>query len=474
MRFSRALIIILLALAAALAAPASAEDLGGRTIAPPAPGALNLSNGVVTGSITVRSGSVLKGLTINGDVAFDQDADGVSITYCSFRRIETTKHVSNLTVAGCRISTGIGRGQPFTGISLGNPGNGIVVTDNLFLDCHEGIHLTDGDLRSGLVISYNEFTGIQRHAIEVQCQAQAGLCSNNYAHAWRHNPGDDNNGPQSDSHIGISWACGPNAARTVYSTGCVVRDNVIDFDGETPVPLNSSVAYKVCGLEWMGHAGDVSGNWIRNAGLNAYTWTNGFTSRNNVWIGYNRPGWTTEPGSDMGGRPGIINDLSFGLNDPNAPARPTNVGPRVTPGPAGSPVITPSVDPATRPAAPAFAATSPGGGVIAIRLASPLAAPAPLTCKSRDGADPVVTLATLAAGTQDVRIGGVPPTWVIRFGVGDVIVGATATNTKDGPAVPNFVLVAQATQPAPSLPYTAADLDNAQALIDKLRKMLPN
>jgi hypothetical protein len=78
----------------------------------------------------------------------------------------------------------------------------------------------------------------------------------------------------------------------------------------------------------MGNHGTVSNNWVRNAGFNAYTWTTGFTSKNNTWNGVvHDPAWMPEPGGDNTVAPTIAGDQRFALDAPNCPP-PPKAGPR--------------------------------------------------------------------------------------------------------------------------------------------------
>jgi hypothetical protein len=313
-------------------------DLGGNTYSysRSLTGPLNLSNGTLkyTGAdepAVLDSKSDLEKVTITGGthLRFSDNSSGIIIRNSTITAINATGLVSNLTIVGNFFP---GSTTEFTGIFFNDVGNNVVITDNTFGPIHEPIHIIGGTA-SGFVCSYNEIVQAQRHGIELQFQAQGAVIRGNWLHNWRKNPGDDNKAAQpNDAHIGISAALGPSSGSgtvtptTVYSNNTLIDGNVINFDGKANQPLDVDWSQNQ-GIEFMGNNGTVSNNWVRNAGFNAYTWTNGFTSKNNIWNGIlHNPAWNGEPGGPAVA-PTVVGDQTFALDAANCPPAP-KAGPR--------------------------------------------------------------------------------------------------------------------------------------------------
>jgi hypothetical protein len=311
-------------------------DLGGNTYqySRSLTGPIKLSNGTLkfTGAnepALLSSGSDLEHVTITGDkhIRLADNSTGITIHDCTLVSINATGLVSNLKIIGNFFP---GSATEFDSIFLNDVGNNVIITDNTFGPIHEPIHIL-GATVSGFVCSYNEFIGAQRHGIELQFQAQDAVIQGNLLHNWRKNPGDDNKAPQpNDAHIGISAALGPSdnppTATSVYSNNTLIDGNVINFDGQSDQPLTIDWSQNQ-GIEFMGNNGTVSNNWVRNAGFNAYTWTTGFASKNNIWNGVLfKNAWNSEPGG-LTGAPAVVGDRTFALDAGNCPAAP-KAGPR--------------------------------------------------------------------------------------------------------------------------------------------------
>jgi hypothetical protein len=266
-------------------------DLGGNTYSysRSLTGPLNLSNGTLkyTGAdepAVLDSKSDLEKVTITGGthLRFSDNSSGIIIRNSTITAINATGLVSNLTIVGNFFP---GSTTEFTGIFFNDVGNNVVITDNTFGPIHEPIHIIGGTA-SGFVCSYNEIVQAQRHGIELQFQAQGAVIRGNWLHNWRKNPGDD----KANQPLDVDWSQNQ-------------------------------------GIEFMGNNGTVSNNWVRNAGFNAYTWTNGFTSKNNIWNGIlHNPAWNGEPGGPAVA-PTVVGDQTFALDAANCPPAP-KAGPR--------------------------------------------------------------------------------------------------------------------------------------------------
>ncbi|HEX4124707.1 MAG TPA: hypothetical protein VHY37_08275 [Tepidisphaeraceae bacterium] len=311
-------------------------DLGGNTYtySRTLTGPIKLSHGTLkyigpNEPAQLDSHSDLERLTISGGthVRFSDNSTGITIRGCDVTAVNATGLVSNLTLVGNFFP---GSTTEFDAIFLNDVGNNVVITDNTFGPIHEPIHIIGG-LARGFVCSYNKIVGAQRHGIELQFQAQGAVIQGNLLEDWRKNPGDDGKSPQpNDSHIAISAALGPSenptTPTTVYSNNTLIDGNVINFNGQTDQPLTCGWSQNQ-GIEFMGNHGTVSNNWVRNAGFNAYTWADGFVSKNNVWIGYGFKNiWNGEPGGPSVA-PTVIGDRSFALGATDVPP-PPKAGPR--------------------------------------------------------------------------------------------------------------------------------------------------
>jgi hypothetical protein len=333
----------------------------------------------------------IEGITFDGaDVQINGNASNVTILDCTLPGLPfpVGKVANNITITGNQFKNGNG----YDYIDNNPCGNNLTITNNTFTcagnmgagQTVEAIHLSDGN-PSGLNISNNTITGSCRNPIEVQCQATNGICSGNYIHQPNLQSGVQ-------AYIGISWACGPStvnggslAPGATYSTNCLITGNVIDnTDGQYPVPITAGW-WQVQGIEYMGNGGTVSGNWISNVGFNAYTWTNGFTSSNNSWIGYTGPQpWNGEPGESNPPPtpPTISGDQSYALG--NGPARPaagaTATTPPVTNAPTSNTTYSVMVygtarNPYITKAYADNDSSIQGGGYVAIELYNPYSTP---------------------------------------------------------------------------------------------------
>jgi hypothetical protein len=311
-------------------------DLGGNTYSYTRTlnGPIKLSNGTLkyTGSdvpALLDSKSDLENMNLTGGshLRFNDNSTGIIIRHCTLPAVNATGKVSNITIVGNLFP---GSADEFTGIFFNDVGDNVVITDNTFGPIHEPMHII-GATAKGFVCSYNEIMGAQRIGIELQFQAQGAVIQGNWLHNWRKNPGDDGKSDHpNDAHIGISAALGPSETptkpSTLYSNNTLIDGNVINFDGQAAQPLDVDWSQNQ-GIEFMGNNGTVSNNWVRNAGFNAYTWTTGFSSKNNIWIGYTGPKqWNGEPGGDAVA-PQVTGDQTFALDAANVPPAP-KAGPR--------------------------------------------------------------------------------------------------------------------------------------------------
>jgi hypothetical protein len=408
-------------------------------------GTVTLSNAVIvftgTGApATLAPGSALSNVRITGGTANLQLASGsgFSFSQCSLPGIDSpTGTVANdVTISACAFA-----GSPEFQHLFADPlGSGWSITDSRF-DCGNGqttleaIHLLNGS-DSGLVISYNEVVGSARNAIEIQVQGLDSVCSFNHIHEPNLNPTAPSDGGQ--AAIGISWACGPSAvdggvaaAGASFSVDAQVESNVINFaDGAYPVPITAGWS-QVQGIEFMGNGGTVARNWVSNVGFNAYTWTGGFVSQDNVWIGFTGPNpWEGEPGETHPTPPTIVGDQSFALGASSIPAPPA-AGPRVTPGyQANSNTGGSTVN------SLAVTVTDNADGSVTVAWTPP--------ADSSGAVAPTVTIASsqasysvpgLVANQSSVRIGGIPQNWVITATVayGSQYSGSAQAQITGGP-----------------------------------------
>lgn len=404
-------------------------DLQGKTISAPSAGVLNYSNGTINGDITPRSGSVFRNVTINGNIYIDQNIDGVEITHCfakSFNSQPPQYSMKNILIQAS-IFEPTDNGA-FTCVFSQNPSDNFVVTDCILRNAREGLHILDGKQGlTGCIISYNEVTQIRRHGLEVQIQANGAICQGNLLHNWRKNLGDSNTEAPSDSHLMISWACGPNAAFNYNSQNCQIIDNVIIGDGETQWPIVTD-AWKNGGIEWMGDNGLVARNYIKNFGGNAYTFCRNLKSQNNIWIGNKQGPWDDETGNNPAAKlnwhdaPQISGDKRYDLNDTNQPPQP-KAGPRVVPGPGNMnlpsssslPIVITPDDEGNKMTGPTIvSAESIGNGQATITLANTAGnGVINVSAKSTKGQDPLVKVGDLVDGTTSFTVQNAPKGWEI-------------------------------------------------------------
>jgi hypothetical protein len=435
------------------------------TINTPLVGQVVLSNAriVYTGSgdqATLRSNSDVENVVFTGtaNIRIADGATGVKLIHDDLPRVYNTGGFSNLLEAGNIYHVGIGAQQSFDGLDCESLGSNCVVTDNLFSPMHEGLHFSGGS-GSGDVVQFNSFTGIQRHAIEIQAHTTGLRVENNYASNWNKNPGDNYQGPNTDSHIALSIATGNDG--NPATTGNVITGNAIDFSsGQISVPLVAANAYLTTGIENMGNAGTVENNWIKNSGQQLYTNDNGFTSSGNVIIG--GKSWSAEGGVNPAVAPtlGSPVDQLFAWGAANAPPMPANIGPRIIPGPASTAVpsggwagsvvmlpVTPVVPvivttaPATAPATIAVTPTNNADSSATFTWKVPAGASGSptLTIMPTNGPATMAQAFPLAAGAAAAKVGSIPVNWQVTATVsyGSAGSGSATVQVTGGAAAPS-------------------------------------
>jgi hypothetical protein len=433
-------------------------NLNGATVefSTPLSGTVIVSNGIIqyTGSGSpgsLGSGSNLENIELkcpSGQSLDLSNAGNITINQCTLNCGLTANALGN----NVTITKNIIQNSGWTGIFADPPGSNFVVTDNKIIcdgvKCHEPIHLVNGYM-TGMVISYNELVGMCRWGIEVQCQTQNAVCQGNKIYGWTNNIGDSNQDAgkaknaitdQGDSHGGISWACGPSTnpptSSTTYSNGCLLDSNVILMDGDAYMPLQVDYSQNQA-IEFMGNNGTVSNNYAYNCGFCAYTFSNGFVSKNNKWIGFKiiaQRGGTTIWGSEGGTTPPTVeNDEVLPFVAENELTIPTG-GTRFTPGYNGGTPIPPTNN-------VTVSATNNGGGLATFVASSDPSngSAAPIFTLTPPGNTEIAKTFTLTPKETSVQIQSIPANWDVigQFAWGSTLSQAsTAIQVLGGPASP--------------------------------------
>jgi hypothetical protein len=321
------------------------------------------SNFLMTTDTTAKN-ITIEGMTFLGaGIKIDGSANNVQLLGDSIQNISTNTQdgifdtglyipgsFTNSAIEGCTIS-----GMPDFGAEatqIYNCDQNTQITDNNFVNCWNGLHITFANQGQGTVVSRNICSQIGRNAIEIQGNPNGLTVSNNYVHNWVKQLGTPG-----DAHMAYSIATGGWSGTSTNGNNITISDNVAIGDGDPNMGTPPQPGINFTAFEIMGTNVTVSGNYTSNMGtaqlMDNATEPTTWSTSGNTWCGLTgcTNGQTTGSPVIDGNAPtlNIGNQTFISANAVPIPPLPIQHAPTIPSVPGSAPTTQPGGGATTQP-----------------------------------------------------------------------------------------------------------------------------